>query len=373
MTPPGFSVLIPDGESGFTLFVVHGLINFPQVKLHVLSGQRWVPARFSRYCHRYTFSKLGPEASERFGAIAELVTRHHIDVVLPVELEWIALQDDQRRALAELVAIAPVPDSTSFRSANNKWLLFQVLQSQGILAPPTVLCTLDGDFERQVRNLEFPVLLKPVVAWGGENIRRFDHISQLYQFLEQCDSEKIKDKYIVQRFLTGYVVGLNVLAQEGRILAYTMQRGFIPNSQEYAAAAAIRFIKRDDVLEVGQKLISALQYSGVMNVDMFYDTRENQIKVLEVNARFWGSLRGSYMAGVSFPYLACLAGLGIPTPFPDYELTRYVHPRAALVEGMLSILKKNRYERFSFEETGLRYLLADPVAESLRAFRQYLS
>jgi predicted ATP-grasp superfamily ATP-dependent carboligase len=271
------------------------------------------------------------------------------------------------------VAVAPVLDSKSFEVANNKWLLFKLMQEHGIPAPLTVLCTLDSDFEQRVCDLEFPVLIKPVTAWGGEGIQRFDNLSQLYRFLEQCDSQKIRNRYIVQSLLPGHVIGLNVLCREGQVLAYTMQQGFIPNPQKYAAASAIQFVKREDALSVGGELVSALKYNGVANVDMLYDTREDQIKILELNARFWGSLRGSYVAGVSFPYLACLAALGISFPVPDYELTRYVHPQTAIREKVLRVLRKSQYDGFPFEETGLRYMLADPIAETLRAIRQKLS
>jgi predicted ATP-grasp superfamily ATP-dependent carboligase len=373
MTPPGFSVLIPDGESDFAVFVLHGFIDFPQVKLHVLTNRRWAPARFSRYCHQYTFKKFGTDPGERFDAIAKVLRQNHTDVILAAEMGWIASQDAKRRALSELVAVAPVLDSKSFEVANNKWLLFKLMQEHGIPAPLTVLCTLDSDFEQRVCDLEFPVLIKPVTAWGGEGIQRFDNLSQLYRFLEQCDSQKIRNRYIVQSLLPGHVIGLNVLCREGQVLAYTMQQGFIPNPQKYAAASAIQFVKREDVLRVGGELVSALKYNGVANVDMLYDTREDQIKILELNARFWGSLRGSYVAGVSFPYLACLAALGISFPVPDYELTRYVHPQTAIREKVLRVLRKSQYDGFPFEETGLRYMLADPIAETLRAIRQKLS
>jgi predicted ATP-grasp superfamily ATP-dependent carboligase len=372
MKQPSFSVLIPDGESDFALFVIHGFIGFPQVKLYVLSNQRWAPARFSRYCYKYIFKKFGADASERFDAIAKVVRQNHIDVILPIEMEWIAPHDARRHALSELAAVIPL-DSKSFKVANNKWLLFKLMQEHGIPAVPTVLCTLDSDFEQQIRHLESPVLIKPVTAWGGEGIRRFDNISQLYEFLEQCDSEKIKNRYIVQSFLTGYVGGLNILCREGQMLAYTMQRGFIPNPQKYAAAAAIRFIEREGALKIGRKLVSALNYNGVANIDMLYDAKDNKVKILEMNARFWGSLRGSYVAGVSFPYLACLAALDIPFPTPDYDLKRYVHPKTAIKEGILSALGMSQYEKFPLEETGLRYMLADPIAETLRALRQQLS
>lgn len=373
MRPPSFSMLIPDGESDFALFVMHGFVDFPQVKLHVLSNQHWAPARFSRYRHKYIFKKFGTDASERFDAVAEVIRQNHIDVVLPIEMEWIAPQDAKRHALSKLAAIVPVLDSKSFEMANNKWSLFKLMQENGIPTPPTVLCTFDGDFEQQIQHLEFPVLIKPVTAWGGEGIRRFDDMSQLQEFLEQCDSEKIKNRYIVQSFLTGHVIGLNILCREGQVLAYTTQRGFIPNPQKYAAAAAIRFIKHEEAVETGKKLLSLLKYNGVANVDMFYDTTENRVKVLELNTRFWGSLRGSYVAGVSFPYLACLAALDIPFPAPDFELTRYIHPKTAIKERILGLLGKSQYDKFPLEETGLKYILADPIAETLRALRQQLS
>jgi len=370
---PSFSVLIPDGESDFALFVMHGFVDFPQVKLYVLSNQLWAPARFSRYCHKYIFRKFGTDTNERFDAIAEVIKQNHIDVVLPVEMEWIAPQDAKRHALSKLAAIAPMLGSKPFEITNNKWLLFKLMQENGIPTPQTVLCTLDEDFEQRIRHLEFPVLIKPITAWGGEGIQRFDSKSQLQEFLEQCDGEKIKNRCIVQSFLTGHVIGLNILCREGQLLAYTAQRGFIPNPQKYAAAAAIRFVKHEEAVETGRKLISLLKYSGVANVDMFYDTTENRVKILELNTRFWGSLRGSYVAGVSFPYLACLAALDIPFPGPDYKLTRYVHPKTAIKERILGFLGKSQYEKFPLEETGLKYMLADPIAETLRALRQQLS
>jgi hypothetical protein len=91
---------------------------------------------------------------------------------------------------------------------------------------------------------------------------------------------------------------------------------------------------------------------------------------LEINARFWGSLRGSLLAGVSFPYLACLAALNIPFPMPDYELVCYIHPQTALRYTIMRFMGNRRGGDFAFHETGLKFLLADPLAEAIRALRQ---
>jgi len=364
-----FSVLIPDGESEFALFVVHCLAPFP-VKLHVLSEERWSPIRFSRYCHTYTFKQTGPDEESRLNAVADIVKKNKTDVFLPTETKWISFAIANQETLSAFVAVAPLPDPKSFEIANNKWLLAQFLEENQIPGPPTILVTYDDLFEKKLQDIEFPVLLKPVTAWGGEGIERFDDSSNLRYYLEQQHPERTKGRFIVQSLLPGFVVGVNILSRRGKMLAMTMQRGIVPNTQKYAAAGAIKLIREDKFSAVVQELISALGWSGFANVDTLYDNRDNQLKILEMNARFWGSLRGSLLAGVSFPYLACLAALDIPFPMPDYEFGHYFHSKTALREGLLRLLGKSRESDFAFRETGLRFLLADPIAEAMRAFRQ---
>jgi predicted ATP-grasp superfamily ATP-dependent carboligase len=367
------SVLILDGESEFALFVAHCLAQFPQVRLHVLAGERWAPIRFSRYCRSYTFRQYGAGDESRLEAVEEVVKKHKVDVVLPTETEWISFVVAHREALSSFVAVVPVPDPGTFQVANDKWRLAQFLVERGIPCPPTVLVTCDEAFDRRLQDMDFPVLLKPAVAWGGEGIERFESLPELRQYLEQRDVEQMRGQFIVQSFLSGFVVGVNVLASRGQMLASTIQRGIIPNTHKYAAAGAIQFIKDDRFAEAAQRLVSALAWSGFANIDTLYDDRDHQLKILEINARFWGSLRGSLIAGVSFPYLACLAALDIPFPMPDYELVRYVHPKTAVREGLSRLVGRSRDRQavaFAFRDTGLQFMLADPLAEGLRAYRQ---
>src|SRR3712207_9519956 len=49
----------------------------------------------------------------------------------------------------------------------------------------------------------------------------------------------------------------------------------------------------------------------------------SQVGVLEFNPRYWASLMGSLSVGVNFPYLHCLAGVGVPFSRPAYSKKRY--------------------------------------------------
>lgn len=365
-----FSVLIPDGESLFALFASHCLAPFPEVQVHVMSADHWAPIRFSRHCHSYTFAGNELDDEARLGVVESTVRRHGIDVLLPTETSWLGFAVANRERLSRFVAVADVPDAQSLAVANNKWRLAQFLNEKAIPSPPTVLLTHDSACAAQLRELEFPVLLKPVSAWGGEGIERFDTPDHLQSFMESKSPAGFDEQFVVQTMLPGRVVGINVLAKQGRILAMTMQRGIIPNTHKYAAAGAIEFLREEGLEATANSLIAALRWSGFANVDTLHDSRDGRLKVLEINARFWGSLRGSLVAGVSFPYLACLSALGIPFETPAYQYARYLHSTTALREALLRARGKAHTGSFAVRETGLKYLLNDPVAEGLRVLQQ---
>lgn len=363
-----FSVLIPDGESGFALFAAHCLSYFSNIKIHVLSKERWSPIRFSRYCHSYTFEPTADDAAH-FDSISRLVSKNKIDVLLPTDTKDIYFMLANNDALVNIVALAPLPDLKAFEIANNKWLLAQFLEENQIPGPPSILVDFSREFKEKLRVLEFPVLLKPITSRDGNGIERFETPSDLIRHLDCQQPEKMRGRFIVQGFLSGSDVDLNFLSQEGKMLALTIQQAIIPNTKKYAAAGAIEFIKNEKFFRVAEKLVTGLTWSGYANVDTICD-KDNNLRIVDINARFWGSVRGSMAAGVSFPYLACLAALNIPFPEPDYDAIRYFHPKTAIREAMLNIIGKSRHHRITFRESGLEFFLTDPIGEVARIYAQ---
>ena len=364
-----FSVLILDGESEFALFAAHCLARCPNVKIYALCESPWSPIRFSRYCRCITFKKSTKDDETILRTLANIVDENGIDVLLPTETKGISFAIDHREALSKFVSIPPLPDKKSFEIANDKWLLSRFLAENGIPGPKTVLVTEDI-LENRLQDLEFPVLLKPTCACGGEGIIPFDHSTVLRRYLETLDLEELRGRFILQPYLPGTVAGFNALSIQGEIIAMTMQRGIIPNTQKFAAAGAIEFIKDINLLEACSNLCSAFAWSGYANIDVLYDSRDQKVNILDLNARFWGSLRGSLAVGVNFPYLACLAALNIPFPRPDYDLGNYFHSKTALKLGLFKSFRKDPKRRVSVQETGLTFLLLDPLGEMIRAFQQ---
>jgi predicted ATP-grasp superfamily ATP-dependent carboligase len=366
-----FSVLIPDGENEHALWVVRSLAHSKQVRLHILSSKRWMPVRFSRHGRLYKFSSTGADYARRLNALADITRRVHVDVILPVSEEGMLFAAIEREALSMLAALPPIPETESLKIAKNKWRLNQFACQYNLPVPETILVTFDSAFDQRVSTLEYPVLLKPTSLTDGQGIRRFDTPSDLLGFLKSQDEETFEAKYLVQTYIPGSDMGLSVLCQDGEILAFTIQRGIISAAHRFGPLMAMQFISQEDVLDIGQRLVSALHWSGVAHIDFRHDSRDGRAKIIEMNARYWGSLLGSLVAGVNFPYLACLAAQGVRFARPGYQCSKYAYTTTVIKEGLLSLLGKNSLSGYAFRETGLRFFLADPLPEVVKKLQDW--
>ena len=333
----------------------------PGVRVHVLSSDPRARIRFSRYCT--TFFHDGPcaTAAERIGAISRAVRKAKADVVLPVDRPAVRLLSEHRGALPRTTTTVPIPDTENFDRASDKWRMAGLLAKHRIPTPETLLYLPGAEFEQRLLKLTFPVLVKPATGEDGRRIVQFDTPSDVLRFLEDDDS---MGNVIVQSFAAGYDIDCSVLCRDGRILASTTQRGFIRGYHPFGPAAGVWFLKDRAVSELVARVVAALNWSGVAHVDMRYDSRAKGFKVLEVNPRYWGTLFGSLIAGVNFPYLSCRAALGLELPRNESVPARFVAGRAALrILGRRLIARDDSGVRL--RDTSLRFMLDDPLPELL--------
>ena len=155
-------------------------------------------------------------------------------------------------------------------------------------------------------------------------------------------------------------------------MAFTIHEGVLARARKFGPPTGIKFIDSNPALDVVQKLISALNWSGIASVYLRYDIQDDQVKVLEINPRYWGSLLGALSAGVNFPYYACLAGMGIPFNRPDYQQKYYLTGSATIQQSIKKFLGKSHVD-FYFSDTSWKYGITDPLADFARVSRSILS
>jgi len=186
-------------------------------------------------------------------------------------------------------------------------------------------------------------------------------------------------KYILQSYIPGIDLCLQVFCKDGKIIAYTLQKSLLNKNNHYGPQKIMEFIKDGEVLDLGQRLVSAMHWDGIACIDLRIDTRDGTNKILEINPRFGQAVLGSLVAGVNFPFIACLDALNMEY-HNQYRTISYAHPIAAGKNLLTRFTGKGTGVRIRLIESGLRFACSDPLPEtfdvlgrSAKWFKQFVS
>ncbi|MGB8693917.1 MAG: ATP-grasp domain-containing protein, partial [Steroidobacteraceae bacterium] len=171
------------------------------------------------------------------------------------------------------------------------------------------------------------------------------------------------------QFIRGHDIDLSALCVKGEIVAYTIQRGVVARTRNFAASAGVEFLEAPRLLSIVARMLRQLDYSGIAHIDARYDEDADDFKIIEINARYWGSLVASLKAGINFPDLACRWALGEELVASTYRNTRFMD---ALSFTKQIFGKPAAYSSRGFRvaETDLAFILSDPIAELVNVFNR---
>lgn len=294
---------------------------------HVLSHWYAPRVRFSRYCRSYVH--VAPSAldfehlrGDGLRLLQDYVRDHAIDLVIPGDLRaTLGLSKLAPDALPRF----PVAHQDVLQLLHDKWTFHQLLTREGLPSPRTEL------LDPSSLKLEFPIIVKPSGSEGGEGI----HICESKEELAAlCTTDAVSGRrYIAQQLIIGHDIDVSVLAEHGKIVAYTIQHTETHDVK--------RFVLDDHMLEVAAAIVAATQFHGLAHFDMRIDGQTGELYVLECNPRVWGSLMYSVWAGVNFIDLGCQLALG-QRPTESVPPTERVWHQGVAPRRMLKALLQGR-------------------------------
>ena len=361
-----FNVLVLEGDFHLTSAVLFCLSRQPGLRVHMLDRLPRSPFRYSRFVASHHFFSADKPEAEFVAFVGSVVAKTGAGVLLPIDVPGMRLVITHREALEKVVHLLPLPTAEVYETATDKSRLAAFMQARDIPAPDTIL-EIRHNLKAKLEDFRFPVLLKPVEGAGGRGISRYNTAEAVLNAVAALPAE---GKYIIQNCLEGYDIDCNVLYQEGRLVAYSIQKGLVPAVWSvYAPTEAIEFVRSKAVLAVVDDLMTALRWSGVAHIDLRYDSRTDQMRVIEINTRFWLTVVGSAItARVNFPVLACRAALGQPLQPGPSRLGRYI-PLMRLLAYRWHQRWGDTPVRFPVREISIWALLGDPLPQLFRLLR----
>jgi len=176
-----------------------------------------------------------------------------------------------------------------FEELYDKWRFAKLLEKLSLPHPPTELVRDFQDVGRS--NISLPILIKPTQGENGNEIEKITTYAELRR-AAAARANSPTGSSIIQSFVAGGDIDISLLADHGRVVAWTIQ--------QRVEKRVMRFINRTDILELGQDLVRKTNYHGVIHLDLRVDQRNGKAFFVDANPRFWGSLNYSVWSGVNF-------------------------------------------------------------------------
>ncbi len=276
-------------------------------------------ASLSRYTLR-TLPWTTGGSEEQAAYLLGLAEKHHLDgwVLFPTEDESAALLAKFHRALSRRFRVT-TPNWEVLRWAYDKRLTYRLAAKESVAYPWTHYPTDEADLEAAA--CPFPVILKPAIkasvnrftvdkAWPAENR---DLLLARYREAREHVSP---DLILVQEIIPGggeSQFSFTALCSEGRLLAWLTARRTRQYPIDFGHSSC--FVETLEVSEIEQparRLLAAINYTGVVEVEFKYDCRDGRYKLLDINPRIWTWASLCRRAGVDYPYLLWRMMVGQP-------------------------------------------------------------
>lgn len=262
--------------------------------------------------------------------------------------------------LSRFCAVAAPPLAIVQRVLNRETML-ATAKAVGIPISDAVKIPRASDLDSALERLRFPV-----IARVGD---RSSWVSRELAPRTFASAEALRAIFATQpRFGEGLLfqsdhgedgVGIGLLLSKGKRIT-SVQHRRLSESPPSGGAAVVAISEAVDVklLEYSMRLLRALEWEGVAMVEFRRDRATGKSVLVDVTARFWGTLPLDIRAGVDFPLYAWQLSQGI-TPSPP----------ASYPHGL-----RVRWTAGSLERAG--YAFAESPADRIRfgaAFRQLLA
>ncbi len=242
--------------------------------------------------------------------VVEAVSTRSIDLVLPFsDGTTIAITDSQKQIQFRTL-VAP---RESFRLASDKLRLLRYAERIGISIPRTYAPESLDDYRAVADQIQFPCVAKWRRSSAGIGLQ-FPRTPE--QLIHLAKADKLKSdsafdqRHLVQEFIPGEIRDVACLFRNGKPLATLVSRRITMQPSTGGPGLVVETVSDPALARLGEKLLSSLDWHGPAQVEFRVDERNGEPYLMEINARFWGTLALAIEAGIDFPVMACRMALG---------------------------------------------------------------
>jgi D-aspartate ligase len=322
-----------------------------------LSAQRGVYGNFSRYAKtvRCADSRKDPETllTQLTGLGARL---GHRAVLFPTRDHDLVFLDRFRREL-EPYFVLVVASREALERCLNKWDTYCLATQAGVPTPKSWLVEDAEDLRKAAGEVAYPCVLKPVAAhhwrtadnWALVGGRKAIAVASAEQLLaEYAVIAGADPRALVQEAIPGaddcLIVTACYIDRQSRFQAAFNIQKLVQTPPGFGTGCIVQSANRPELLDRTIRLLQAMEFTGVAEVEYKWDARDNEYKLIEVNPRPWDQHRVGAAGGVDLMYLAYCDCAGLPKPALQVDLSprKWVAEDAFILTALRLLWRRER-------------------------------
>ena len=273
------------------------------------------PARYSSNINHFLIDDPKDFSNRYLQKLLWIGKKFRDYVLMPTSDETVKLVSDHRDILGKYFKV-PMPKKEVIDICLNKSKTYEIAKKNNIPFPLTLKCNNVHELEIASNRISYPGLLKPSTPiernFYSKKVLEFDSPRQLISFGKYFI--KLGCSPLVQEKIVGppsnlYSLGTVISSDNNQIAIFT-GRKIRQISYEFGVGTFCESIWVPEVAELGEKLLNSINYYGIAQVEFKFDVRDQEYKLMEINARpwFWISLTAS--CGMNIPYIAYKYAIG---------------------------------------------------------------
>ncbi|MFC4552190.1 MULTISPECIES: carboxylate--amine ligase [Halorussus] len=326
-------VLVLDGNGQSALAVTRSL------------GRRGVPVTVASEVER-SLGSLSKYADDRFvtppmdDAEAYLAAlRDHLAdadyfAVFPVRDETTALCSKHKADLESTGTLVAAEDWETFERAYDKARLFDLADDLSVPTPETRAPESVAACEEIADDMPYPAVVKPrgKTAWdddgrlhhyrvsGGNYVDSPAELVETFASMVESDPVLASRPPIVQEYVEGTTVTTVGVADGGDLRAHFQEERIRTTPPGGGNSTLLGALSDPRLTGYAREVLGALDWTGPAMVE-YMRTPDDEVYLIEVNGRYWGSLPFAVASGVDVPWLHYSLLRGQPISQPEVYRT----------------------------------------------------
>lgn len=321
MSAPNPIAIVLDGNQRAALATVRSL-GRRRISVVVAENTTGSLAGASRYCsEQLVYPDAGTFPAAFVEWLESLARRFPGAVLLPVTdlTVPLVLQAAERFPGLRL----GLPTLAAYESVTDKFRLYETAVALGVRVPQTSSVGRQDLASLRERGLVFPLVAKPRLSTlradsgvAKRPVRYAANIDELVRIAEE-ELAGAADDLLLQQYVAGYGAGIFGLYARGAPLCFFAHRRLRERPPSGGVSVLSESIAPPhEALASARRILESRPWHGVAMVEFKVDAQGN-CWLIEVNARFWGSLQLAVDCGADFPWFVYQLATGQAPDVPQ--------------------------------------------------------